>query len=610
MPFSIDLTDLPISTNPGRPDVWGIPLKLNLQGLADGVDQAVSSTTGWAVITDSRFAAPDVGEAINNCIAALGGNGGTVYIPPGTWTGAVRPVLASGVVIAGAGQSASNLVFTSGGFLVDAALSDVHIHDVSVTASTGHVFEVSGASAGIALSSFRHCTFTAVDSTGGVWHQSNGGSFIDVEVSNCNLTHGATATVPAWYVNSTAGSCNQNTFRRCRANGGNNTTAPFFHIESSSAANLAFDNHFADITGEQNCGGLIKLLSVQNCLVDNCTDYDATSDYTADVIHVGTSGTGGVRSYGVKVTRSGRRGGTLSAGVFDVAIESASRNCVLELPSFSSTTVQYSIGTSDTVVISSAVVSAPRGLAYGNFGGTASTLNAGTSDPNGSVTGNVGDLFTRPDVSWAGGLLRKQTGNGTNSGWAPAVQTPFRAKTVGNRVRISNRGQFLTISASKSLAKNLILYMPMTWFEAATFSRLAILQQTPLVAASGTGTLFFATYAADAHGRPGALLADLTAQGGIDLTSGSTNVELITAAFGTAAVFDPTVPFIACMWTGTNTGTAVIQGYSGIDDRVDSSAASANMNAYSEAGAGSFPSTATPAAAATTGVAIWGQTLT
>lgn len=43
--------------------------------------------------------------------------------------------------------------------------------------------------------------------------------------------------------------------------------------------------------------------------------------------------------------------------------------------------------------------------------------SAGANDPNGAVTGNVGDLFSRTNGGAGSSLYVKESGNGTNTGW-------------------------------------------------------------------------------------------------------------------------------------------------------------------------------------------------
>lgn len=45
-------------------------------------------------------------------------------------------------------------------------------------------------------------------------------------------------------------------------------------------------------------------------------------------------------------------------------------------------------------------------------------ISSGTGSPNGAVTGNVGDLFLRTDGGAGSTLWVKESGNGTNTGWA------------------------------------------------------------------------------------------------------------------------------------------------------------------------------------------------
>lgn len=241
-----------------------------------------------------------------------------VYLPPGEWraTTAGWP-LASGLVIRGSGQGRAQLIVTGGGpvFVWDSEIHGVRIEDLSILA-TGTIF-APAATGGISSAALRSLFLCALTGDAAIWHQVNGGSFINVTIEDVEMQRPAASTVVPFRISNSGGGANCNRLANVRVNGLNNTSTPFFLIESTAAGSFAANWTITNLLGEQNPGGLLHVNSAVNWQLTNVTDYDADVPYVADIVRFGQYPGGPMCSDMVLVGVS-RSGSSLAPGVSDI----------------------------------------------------------------------------------------------------------------------------------------------------------------------------------------------------------------------------------------------------------------------------------------------------
>jgi hypothetical protein len=328
-------TDKPVST----PQQTALDLKLSHGELVLNVRDYGAVGNGSTNDTAAFQAAVD----------ALPAFGGAILVPPAntSYVLATPVTIRSDITFVGHGPQASRIKATLGAFTwTTTSIHDVHFRDLYIQATGGHIFTPAATTVGIFKSSFRRCTLNQLGPDYSIFSMvGNDADYDRVHVDECDLARAAAATVPAWHVVNGGGAANCNRWAASRALGGGAASAPFLLLESTSTGAYAYDNRFEDITGEDNPAGLVWVLGAFNTIVDNVTDYDATSTYTGDVIRVGKSGaSGALRSTHCRVTNSGRRGGTLGAGVYDVNLmPSSSARCVVAGTNFSNVSAGFKL---------------------------------------------------------------------------------------------------------------------------------------------------------------------------------------------------------------------------------------------------------------------------
>lgn len=264
--------------------------------------------------------------------------GGTVYLPVGIYRLTSPITLKSYVRLVGDGQRATRISVASGTglFTWTATLSKVNIENLYLSGASGHLFAPTG-DFGIHSTTVQNCTIVQSDTASSIMHYVGSSDYDNVHFLTCDLQRASGATVPGFNIINSGGAANENRWENCWAHSNGSSSAPFFKIESTSADNYAYNNVFRQITGEQNLGGLIHLFNAFGSVIDSVTDYDATT-YTADLFKIGSSPSApALRSRYVTISNSGRRGGTLTGGVYDInLVPGSSARCTLISPNHSS----------------------------------------------------------------------------------------------------------------------------------------------------------------------------------------------------------------------------------------------------------------------------------
>lgn len=395
---------------------------------------------GVYVATDLQWGysgGSDLTTPITNILAAIPTNGGTLFIPDGSWTATGPFTWKSGVRWLGAGRAASRLTVTGAFLTWSATCHDISVESLRITCSGGHMFNSPGGNA-FYLATIRD-SLLIQNSTGyGVFNH-DGLDYDKVLVENCQIIRPSGSTVAAWYVRNATGAANCNTWRNLRFDSNNSTAAPCIYLESNdTSGRYTYDNTIEDILSEQSPGGVVEVYSARNLRIANVVDWDTSVTCTSDLVKIGKSAaTGASLSRNVYIEKCGRRGGsgfgygtTYDVNLIATQVKSVT---VMELHN-SGVSGKISFAAGDYVTL----VGAPTGgiawtgqpaTATHYFGGSAvfeqgiyfgsAKDTSGTGTPEGAVTGNPGDVFRRRDGASGSTFYIKSSGTG-NTGWVAA----------------------------------------------------------------------------------------------------------------------------------------------------------------------------------------------
>lgn len=196
--------------------------------------------------------------------------------------------------------------------------------------------EISASGGGVALNipsahEFRiaGCLLVQYQASKAILKHSGSGAFLNATIRETTFNATAGFSVPQIDLSNSAGALNTTRWRDCLFNGSATATAPFAKIVSTSTGIWACDHSFRDITAEFCPAGVIYAESCANILIDQVMPWDVTT-YTDDVFKFSTNATSGKVSRAITVKNSGRRGGTLTAGKYDVNFESGAQYVLAE----------------------------------------------------------------------------------------------------------------------------------------------------------------------------------------------------------------------------------------------------------------------------------------
>lgn len=382
--------------------------------------------------------APAIQAAINSLPTSGLNTGGTVYFPVGNYRTTTPIVLRNGIRLIGEGQRASRISVEAGTgmFTWTAHMAEVKLDNLFLNAVySGHVFAPTG-DMGIATVTVSNCAILQQETNKSIMNHVGSSDYDNVDFINCFLHRIPGATVPAFNIINSGGAANANHWINCWAHSNGSANAPFFYVESSTVNSYAYDNVWQNITGEQNTGGLIHLYGAFGATIDTVLDWDATT-YTADLIKLSASASApNIHSRYATISNSGRRGGTLAGGVYDINLEPGKANrCTLIAPNHSSEPVsglRMNFADADQHTLLGVPPQGPvwsgQPTGVGHYFGSSVQFAAGvrlgstfrsvgTGSPEGAVTGSPGDQFTRTDGGVGSTFYVKETGTG-NTGWA------------------------------------------------------------------------------------------------------------------------------------------------------------------------------------------------
>lgn len=256
----------------------------------------------------------DAGVTFQSAIDA----GGLVFVPDGTHTLTAPLTLKSNIRLlfesrASILKNDTGDVFTGGGV-------NIEIAGGTIQASAGHVF---APTEHFSHSYIHDCVLAVTNTAKSVFSMDNAAlekDYIGNVVERCILQATTNHTVPTWY-HRASGNVNANVWRDCEGFCSGNYV---FWIENSNPMNFAYDNRFENIIFEVTIGGSIKLLGCNHAVIDNCHEYDfhAVGAAQRDLIYLGASGR---ECWNCAINSSGRRGGELREGIYDINLAHALR---------------------------------------------------------------------------------------------------------------------------------------------------------------------------------------------------------------------------------------------------------------------------------------------
>lgn len=265
-----------------------------------------------AVLT-SRF------DSVQAAIDSLEGEPGTVAVADDAPTVTEPLTIHTGLTLVGVSPMSG---LASSGCDLIAITSNVSYFTASLldlSATGGHVINITDGGLGQSLIS--RCRLRQLSDGFSAFSLSEANDeyplYLDNEVCGSFLSVPATSTVPVWSMVNSGGGCNMNLWRRLRVHRYGSDAAPAFYIESTNN-NWHYDNRFDTINFEQCDGGLIHGFGVNSLQVTNCKGYDTTT-YADSLFKIGPSShETPLASRLTRIESSGRVGGALGSGAFDV----------------------------------------------------------------------------------------------------------------------------------------------------------------------------------------------------------------------------------------------------------------------------------------------------
>jgi hypothetical protein len=438
--------NLPTTTSTARTIPQHVDDHNAIHGIVDKFDKDAVPTAGQTLVFNGTVYVPATTTVFN--VAAFGAvgtwNGSTgaddttailaavtaaqaaatafaIYFPPlpsGRYYKMTSPLpLLTGGAYVGASQSSSRIFCTSGSLLSVGSGSylNMRFQDLGLYTSGAHLIDLG--TGDLYKTDFERVTFYSAANAASWIHQNSGGNFNENRFLQCTFDRNSTASVPGIDIINSNGACNDNLWQSCLVYGHNGTGAVAFRFEGTSSSTYLYNNQFRNIVGEQNCAGLLWFFTANGLVVEDCTDEDATTNYSGHVIQVGTSGSSTLASRNIAIKRSGRLGGTLGASVFDILMPTGATrplNVTVELPEVYPSAPTMQLPGWRTVII-------------GDNGSDASVISVATSDTirtGRDTTGNrpaasgvgIGAMFYDTTLSkpiWSNGTVWKDAAGTT-----------------------------------------------------------------------------------------------------------------------------------------------------------------------------------------------------
>jgi len=272
-------------------------------------------------------------QAALNYVATIGGE---VYLPNGTYNISSSLTMDTGVYtrgisLRGAGRNTIINVTAAGvdaiKFSTTQFLQNSWIRDLQITntSSGGHLINiVYGCTTCFIDNVELNQTNTAKSCIYGDYSASGGGVY-DTKFRGGNWIVPVGSTVPGVQFKANGTIFNENLFENLRLY--NATGTQFFNIGIVAGSNWLTNNTFKNLNFEVCKGGAFQISSFKNCNFQNISFWDASGAYTQDIILM-TSGTG-LEAVANTFTNVARNGDTVTAGKYDINIQSGQDTVVI-----------------------------------------------------------------------------------------------------------------------------------------------------------------------------------------------------------------------------------------------------------------------------------------
>lgn len=401
---------------------------------AGGADAATTSGVDWLNVKDFGAAgdakADDTG-AINSALsAAETAGGGVVYFPAGTYLISSALAPETGVRLAGAHRSVSQIVSTSspvldlggGGHLI----SGVEIDHLTLQVTGADL--ITGAD--LKALYLHDCQLIQNSADYAIWNAPAALLMIEcVFERNLESVAGSPRSVAAWLLK--GGGVNANIWRdNVCSNLGTDDTQYWYQVIATASGGTNEVNTWDGIVFENPLGGMINLQSATRSRIQMCTAWDTTGVIGNTLIAIGTYPGAGVCTDTLIVGSPRASSGlAMGSGVYDISVDASTvhttimhptKNALIDLGGSTGAAI---IGAPAFLKVSGAVTTAVAGAGNGTSA-PAPVVTAGPDNRSGLVTFGSG---TAPTT----GAQVKVT-FGTPYAVAPTVMvTPANGPTAG-----------------------------------------------------------------------------------------------------------------------------------------------------------------------------------
>lgn len=430
---------------------------------APSAEAAATATPDWINVTIAPYGADQTGSqdataAFQNAINALP-NGGTVFVPSGTYALNSGPItVASGNLRITGEQGATLKTAAQGLFSLGSGAQNVEIDHLTIDVAGGNAFSFGSASPqnveihhmvmtvnGGGAFAFGSGSLRNIEAHHLTINVTGGDAFSGQNLGRCyfhdmNITQQSfnfavwnmpaitsclenrweritstvvtapsnpARTVPAWnFVASGNDLINENRFRDFVINNNGTTVSgtvnppdksqPLILLDCNGVGHTYQNNHFDGITAENPLGGIIKILSGQQTSLERVRAWDLSADLTSSLIVIGTDATSGVGPAGTSIRDCGRSFGPVSGtAAQDIQLDGNCTETLIEN--------YYHLGTSGTHTFvnlggsqGTVIVAPPADLVLSGTSGASYTIVGPGGVTSTGSSGTVNGLHAAP----------------------------------------------------------------------------------------------------------------------------------------------------------------------------------------------------------------------
>lgn len=369
-------------------------------GSVDTATAATGTGVGWYNVMDAPYNATGDGTtddtgAVNAALNdATNAGGGVVYFPAGTYRILSALVGASGVRLAGAHRSVSQIVSTTSSIL---ALGESFISGMEIDHLT---LEVTGADlitgSDLKALHLHDCQLIQNSAAYAIWNAPSAALMIEcVFQRNVESVAGSQRSVAAWYLNGVGdyGVINANTWRdNVCTNSGGDATQYWYQVIASASGATNEANTWDNVTFENPLGGMINLQSATRSRIQMCMAWDASATIANTLVALqGYPGAGPCADTLIIGGPRASSGYAMGSGVYDISVDAATvhttiihpaKNSLVNLGGSTGATI---LGAPAFLKVSGAATAATAGPGAG-ASAPAPVVTAGPDNRSGLVT--------------------------------------------------------------------------------------------------------------------------------------------------------------------------------------------------------------------------------